>query len=96
MNMNNILEAFYSGHVPEHEQLVDSTPKERAVSEKIYAEMEYFSGVMSASEDDCKRLDELNDMYGNLCNLECMRTFEYAFRLGAMIMSAVFMEEGAE
>jgi len=25
-----------------------------------------------------------------------MRTFEYAFRLGAMIMSAVFMEEGAE
>jgi|GEM_PF-6326920 len=92
--MNNILEAFYSGHVPEHEQLENSTAKERAVSEKIYDEMKYFSGLMSA--EDCKRLDELNNMYSNLCNFECMRTFEYAFRLGAMIMSAVFMEEGAE
>ena len=94
--MNNILEALYSGHVPEHEQRVNSTAEERAVSEKIYAEIEYFSCVMSESEDDCKRLDELNDMYSHLCNLECMRTFKYAFRLGAMIMSAVFMEEGAE
>jgi len=95
--LSEILSQLYFGHVPGWESHAHSTAEQRAVNEKIDTEMKYFSGLMSASEDDCKRLDAFDDLYKQSCSIENMHSFKFAFRLGVLLMCAVFMgEDGAE
>jgi len=89
--MNNILQELYFGNVPGWERHANSSAEEQAVNKNIDAEKRYFSGVMS--EEDCKRLTALDDMYRRSNSFENMRTFNSAFRLGVMLMCDVFMGE---
>jgi hypothetical protein len=87
--MNSILQELYFGNVPGCERHANNTAEGKAVNQKIHDEKQYFSGVLS--EEDCKRLIELDDMYRRSNSLENMHTFIYAFRLGVMLMCDVFM-----
>jgi hypothetical protein len=87
--MNSILEDLYFGHLPGWEVHAKITAEGKAVNKKIDAEKKYFSGVLS--KEDCKRLVELDELYKLSNSFENKNSFIYAFRLGVMLMSAVFM-----
>ena len=92
--MSSILEDIYNGRVSRWEQRVNRTAEETAVENQIQAEKKYFEKTMTA--DDYKRLNELETLYGEFRSFDDMRTFKYAFRLGVMIMCAVFIGEEDE
>ena len=92
--MKNILHELYFGRVSRWERRVNRTAEEMAVENKIQAEKKHFSQVFS--DENYKRLNELEKLYGQFRDFEDMRTFNYAFRLGAMLMCAVFSEEDEE
>ena len=87
--MKNILHELYFGRVSRWERRVNRTAEELAVENKIQTEKKHFSQIVSA--EDYKRLNELEKLYGQFRDFEDMRTFNYAFRLGVLIMCAVFM-----
>jgi len=87
--MFKFLIELYFGHVFGWEQHVKRTSNEEAIHDKIQAERQYFSEMVP--EEDIKRWDEFEDLYTRAHALEDMRTFIYAFRLGVMLICAVFM-----
>jgi len=92
--MKNILHELYFGRVSRWERRVNRTNEELAVENKIQNEKKHFSQILS--DEEYKRLNELEKLYGQFRDFDDMRTFHYAFRLGVMIMFAVFSGEDEE
>jgi hypothetical protein len=94
MNNKNILRELYFGRVSRWERRINRTAEEMAVENKIQAEKKYFAETMTA--EDFRRLRELENLYGEFRGFEDMRTFNFAFSFGVMLMCAVFMGEESE
>ena len=92
--MKNILHELYLGRVSRRECRINRTAEEMAVEDKIQTEKKHFSETMSA--EDYKRLDTLESLYTEAHYFENVRTFVYAFRLGALIMCAILEGEETE
>ena len=85
--MRNILYDLYSKW--EHHPTQNSEFDE--INSKIIAEMEHFKSIMNP--DDCLRLDELECLYTQAGEYEQADVFVEGFKLGVMIMCAVFNDD---
>jgi len=93
--MNKILSQFLSEKRQSYWEFhAQSTAEQIAANDKIDAEMKFFSSTMSA--EDYKRLESVESLHDDITEITNIGTFNYAFRLGALFMCAVFMGEGAE
>ena len=90
--MKNILHDLYYGRVSGWERRPVRTAEENAVNRKIEDEKRYFVGKMSL--DDVQRFQELENLYTQAHEFDEIDAYRYGFKLGVMIMCAVFMGEG--
>jgi len=90
--MRNILHDLYSGKFSAWERSPVRTADNIATNRKIEDEKRYFMQKMSI--DDCQRFEALEDLYTHANEFEQADAFSYGFKLGVMLMGAVFMDEG--
>jgi len=88
----NILHSLYNGDFKAWERQPVRTPESIAVSRKIEAENRYFMEKMSL--DDCQRLQALESLYHSSSHFEQMDAFSYGFKLGTILMCAVYLDDG--
>ena len=92
--LKDILHKLYFGQVSRWECRANRSVEENNIENKIKSEKKYFKETLS--DEDYKRLNELESFQSDIRGFEDMRTFNYAFRMGAMLMCAVFFGEEAE
>jgi hypothetical protein len=90
--MSDILIDLYYGRISGWERHRLRTTEEKTVNRKIEAEKRYFIEKMSL--DDCKRFQELENLYTQAHGFDEIDAYRYGFKLGVMLMSAVFTGEG--
>ena len=90
--MRNILQDLYFGRLSGWERRPSRTAEFKAINRKIAAEKTYFTEQMSV--DDCERFEALENLYTQSHQADEADAFCLGFRLGAMIIGAVFMDEG--
>ena len=90
--MSKILQDLYAGRISGWNRTVQMTPEKTAVNNKIQAEKQYFSTLLSP--DDLTRLENLESLYCESHGISDMDTYIHAFKLGVTLMSAVFSECG--
>jgi len=88
----NILHNLYNGEFKAWERRPVRTAESIAISRKIENEQRYFMQKMSL--DDCKRFQELEDLYHSSSHFEQMDAFSYGFKLGTILMCAVYLDDG--
>lgn len=82
--MQNLLDQLYSGKLNPNENAVSRDPKYRETSQKISVGLE--SWKRGHSEEECKELEAILDLYKQTHEMELSSTFTYGFRLGAGLM----------
>ena len=92
--MKDILYKLYFGRISRWECRANRSVEENNIENKINAEKKYFKEILS--DEDFKRLNELESLQSDVRGFEDIRTFSYAFRLGAMLMCAVFFGDETE
>ena len=88
----NILHNLYRGQFSAWERRPVRTAENIAVNRKIEDEKRYFTQKMSL--DDCQRFEALENLYSHSNEFEQEDSFSYGFKLGTMLMCAVFLGEG--
>jgi len=86
--MKNILHSLYDGQFCAFERRPVRTAENITVHNKIEAEISYIMQKMSP--DDCKRFEELECLYMQASDFVQKDAFSYGFKLGTMLMCAVF------
>jgi len=89
--MKNILHDLYDGRFCAYERQPVRTAENIATHRKIEDEKRYF--IQKMSLDDCKRFEELECLYMQTNDFEQKDAFSYGFKLGTMLMCAVFTDE---
>ena len=90
--MKNILNELQHGRIPGWDSRINTRSLETdAIWEKIKAEKHYFSAVLSKS--DFERFEKLNSLHKEIHAIRYKKIYENAFRLGVMLICAVFMGE---
>ena len=85
--MKNILQDLYDGHISYEERPYIRTIEEKAVDRKIEDEKRYFIEKMSL--DDCKRFQELENLYTQSSDYGQYNAFSYGFKLATALMCTV-------
>lgn len=88
---NNILHSLYNGEFKAWERQSTCTAESKTVRRKIDNENRYFMEKMSL--DDCKRFQELESLYHHSSHFEQADAFSYGFKLGTILMCAVYLDE---
>jgi hypothetical protein len=88
--MKPILEELFYGHILPFERIVPQDPKYRPLNQKI-------SGIKQALQEklpaeDYQTLEELLDLGCDSGVMETYASFEYGFKLGALMMLEVLIE----
>jgi Family of unknown function (DUF6809) len=91
--MKPILEELFYGHLYPFERIVPQDPGYRPLNQKI-------SGIKQTLQEklpveDCQALGELVDLCCDSGVLEAYVSFEYGFKLGALIMLEVRAARGS-
>ena len=89
--MKKIFYDLYHGNFNAWERRPVRTAEIKAVDCKIESEKRYF--VQKMSLDDCQRFEALENLYSQSSDFEQIDAFSYGFKLGTMLMCAVFMDE---
>ena len=89
--MKSILHDLYYGHFSAWERRPNRTAENITVNRKIEDEKRYF--IQKMSLDDCQRFQALDGLYSQANEFEQIDAFSYGFKLGTMLMCAVFMDE---
>jgi len=89
--MKNLLHELYHGRIPGWNSRFHNNTETDAIREKIRSERKYF--VSGMSPEDLKRFKELETLHHHLHSNRCKNTYINAFKLGVMLMCAVFMGE---
>jgi len=92
--MENILHSLCNGHLPGWHRHRSGIEKTKALTQKIEKEQQYFASILS--DDDFKRFKKLDHLHGKRNAIKYMDTYINAFKMGAMLMCAVFMGEESE
>ncbi|MCQ5131087.1 hypothetical protein NE562_15585 [Butyricicoccus faecihominis] len=87
-----ILKDLYRGLIYPSEQIVPKEKNYRKIGQQITEEYNHLTGRLSPA--DAKRFEKYQQLLGETADLDCYANFEYGFRLGALLMAAVFMESG--
>lgn len=90
--MKSILHELYNGHIYPAEQIVLQDSDYRPLNRKIREEKESLKRKLS--EEDIKRLSQLEDMYTHSITMEETETFIYGFKLASLLMIEIFTGEG--
>ena len=85
-----ILDELYFGPFAACERHTPRTTEEIAMNRKIEDEKRYF--VQKMSLDDCVRFETLDGLYAQANDFQAVKAFTSGFKLGAMLMSAAFMD----
>jgi hypothetical protein len=85
--MKSILEALYAGRIAPFETIFPKNPEYLQLGRKITTNTAEWRKKLS--EDDYQSLDALLELCGEIRTLESGATFDYGFRLGAMLMLEV-------
>jgi len=89
--MKNILYKLFHGQTPKWDSNNSAAAKAEAIKKRIASERHYFSTIMS--DENFTRFKKLERLHRDRHSIQYMDTYINAFRLGAMIMCAVFMGE---
>jgi len=89
----NVLHDLYNGQFNASVRRSTGTAEGLAVRRKIDAENRYFMQKMSP--DDCRRFEELDNLYFKYSDFEQADAFAYGFRLGTILMCAVYSDDSA-
>jgi len=89
----NILHDLYNGQFNAWSRRSAGTVESKAVRIKIDDENRYFMQKMSP--DDCRRFEELDNLYFKYSDFEQADAFSYGFRLGTILMCAVYSDDSA-
>jgi len=92
--MKNILHELYYGRIPGWDSAAHSSFDSNAFHERLSSERQYFASIMS--KKDFARFRELEKFHKDSHKIRYRNVYMNAFRLGAMLMSAVFTGEGLE
>lgn len=82
--MQNLLDQLYNGKLNPNEKAVSCDPQYRETSKKISVTLEKWKH--GHSEDECKELEAILDLYKQTHEMELSSTFSYGFRLGGGLM----------
>ena len=86
---------MYMGNLCPAEEIVpNDTTEYRSLSNKIGKEREYFEGLLSA--EDKERFKEWDKMIFRYEDMTEYSNFARGFRLGAMLVSEIFLENKSE
>jgi hypothetical protein len=90
--MKNILHELQRGHIPGWDSRMNTnTVAAKELNEKIKREREYLRFIMSP--EDFRRLEKLESLHRERHSILYKNTYSNAFKLGVMLMCAVFMGE---
>jgi len=90
--MKNILHDLYNGRFSAWERRPIRTEDNITTNRKIEDEKRYLMQKMST--EDCRRFEALENLYTHANEFEQADAFSYGFKLGVMLMSAVYVGEG--
>lgn len=82
-----IMEALFNGRIIPWERSNADTPERKALEEKIEHEKRHF--VEKMSMDDCKRFQDLENLYLQSSFDEQEQIYIHGFTLGALLMMEV-------
>ncbi len=85
--MKPILEELFYGHIYPFERIVPQDPRYRPLGQKISALQETLEKKLPA--EDYQALEDLLDLSCDSSVMEAYASFEYGFKLGALVMIAV-------
>jgi hypothetical protein len=88
--MKSILEELFYGHLGPFERIVPQDPQYRPLNQKISGIKQTLQEKLPAA--DYQTLEEMLDLYCDSGVLESAASFEYGFKLGALIMLEVLIE----
>jgi hypothetical protein len=91
MLMKSILQAIYNGTINPSELILSEDPEYRSANQKIGEIKTYLKEKLS--EEDCKRLSELDDLFNQVISMDSETSFCYGFKLGTLLMIEVFSKE---
>jgi len=93
--MKKILHELYHGRIPGWDSVASTTKKDE-IRQKMLDERRYFASIMSPK--DFERFKELEALHRECHAWRYRNTYTNAFKLGVMLMCAVFMnnDEGDE
>ncbi len=89
--MKSLIDQLYSGEIYPAEKIVPADANFQKLSKQIADERAYLKKRLD--EKDADQLENLNDMYMEICSMNCYAGFSYGFRLGAKLMEAILTEE---
>jgi len=89
--MKSILEKLYFGRIAPWERRTNRSEERRELGRKIEDEKRYF--IQKMSLDDCQRFQALDGLYSQANEFEQIDAFSSGFKLGIMLMCAVFMDD---
>ena len=92
--MKNILYDLYYGRISGWERRPSRTAAYTAINRKIADEKQYLAEKLLA--DDCQRFQALEVLYTQAHEFEQLDAYRFGFRLGVMLMCAVFMGEDGD
>lgn len=87
----SVLQDLYRGRINAWERQSIHTAENIAVNRRIEDEKRYF--IQKMSLDDVQRFEALENLYFQSSDFEQEDSFTYGFKLGAMLMCAVFMDD---
>lgn len=87
----SIMADLYHGRINAWERRPTRTTENIAVNQKIEDEKRYF--VQKISLDDVQRFETLENLYSQSNDFEQESAFSYGFKLGTMLMCAVFTDD---
>ena len=90
--MKSILEELYLGHLYPLEQIVPQDPEFHSVNQKKSGLMEILETRLPA--EDYQAVEELLDLDCNISVMEAYASFEYGFKLGALVILEVLGNNG--
>ena len=91
--MKNILHDLHNGRIPGWDSRAYFNSETDETREKIRSERRYFASILSAK--DFERFEQLEALHGEGHARRYANTYSSAFRIGVMLMCAVFMGEGS-
>ena len=89
--MKNILHELYRGNIPGWDSQSNAHIDSDAFHEKLASERKYFASIMS--KKDFERFTALEKFHKESHAVRYKKVYTHAFKLGVLLMCAVFMGE---
>lgn len=85
--MNSVIKALFRGEIMPEERIVPDEPAYWSAEHLISDEKEYFRERLT--QEDKAHFEKLDDLYCQSITMYGAQSFQYGFKLGAMLMADV-------